>query len=451
MSNISKIQDIESKYNIKAVTFKGVQIWPYIRLYSFYSSLGIEKVKPNKKVVSNALKNLFYGFFNLFHKADFIFFSNTEQRKLINGLFYDKFDFIESNSFKRIFFELTTTRFHNKKEIPTKHIVSKIPLYILSKIIKPFTSLNKIKNKEIIYELLNDENININIKASLREYIAQYKLAKILYLLYKPKGLVLITAYTNYPYIHAFKEKDVKVIEFQHGLINKNHIGYNYHVDLDKKLFPDYLFTFGKNELAVFQNNNNYININHVRPVGHFYIDNIKNNFKKNEELSNLLNKYKISIAVSLQKKLEDKLLGFIINIAENNPDIAFVIVPRDKDKSYQFKHKNMFTFNTLNCYEIILHCDCHATIFSTCSVESLGLGKPNILINIDRQSEINLHFLLKNKTVNFLVNTQEDFSLALEQIKTIDSQKLMEYSDQYFKNKYVKNVNFEFNQLFLS
>lgn len=450
MSNISKIQSIESKYNFSQVTYKGAQLWPFVRIYSFYATLGIDKVKPERKVISNALKNLSYGFFNLFHKTDLIIFSNTEQRKLINGKFYDKFDFIDSK-YRTLFFELTTTKFYHRKAIPTKHIVSKIPLYAISKIFKPFVSLKKIKQKEVLDHFLKAENINININALLKDYIAQYKLGKLLFFLYKPKGLILITAYTNYPYIQAFKEKGVKIIEFQHGLINKNHIGYNYTLESDKILFPDYLFTFGKNELTVFQNNNNYININRVKPVGHFYIDNIKNNFKKNEELSNLLNKYKISIAVSLQKKIEEKLLGFITNIAENNPNIAFVIVPRDKEKKYEFKHNNMFTFNSLNCYDIILHCDCHTTIYSSCAVESLGLGKPNILINIENQSENNLSFLLKNEEVNFLVNSQEDFSLALEQIKLIDNQKLMQQSEQYFKSNYVKNVNFEFNQLFIS
>lgn len=451
MSIISKIQAIESKYDVLSVTYRGAQIWPYIRVYSFFSSLGVDKVEPNKKVVFNALKNLFYGFLNLFHKVDFIFFSNTEQRKLINGKYFDRFDFINNKDFKSLFFELTTTNFHHKKDIPTKYITSKIPLYVLSKIIKPFTILKKIKNKEIVYELIKNEHINININSLLKEYIAQYKLAKILYFLYKPKGLVLITAYTNYAYVQAFKENGAKVIEFQHGLIYKNHLAYNYQLESDKKLFPDYMFTFGKNELTVFQKDNNYIDISHVKPVGHFYIDSIKNNFKSNKELNGLLNNYKTSIAVSLQRNWEEKLLEFITNIAENNPDIAFVIVPRNKEKNYQFKHKNMFTFNTLNCYEIILHCDSHATISSTCAVESPRLGKPNILINIENETENNLYFLLENKRINYLVNSRYDFEKALIQIKSIDKKKLSDYSEHYFKSDYIKNVNSAFNQLFFS
>ncbi len=441
MSILSKIEEIETKYHFNDITFNNVQLWPYLRVYLSYSIFGKEKTNANKKVIGNAVKNLFYGFSNYFKKVDYIIFSNTEQRKLINNKYYDRFDFLPDNYKKNLFFELTTNSFYKRNQIPTKNIVSKIPLYFLSKVIERFVSLNSIKNKEIIDTIIKDNNFELDVDSLLRNYISHYKVAKLLIKIYKPKALVLITSYTNYPYIHAFKEKGVKVIEFQHGLINENHLAYNFKSNSDRKMFPDYLFTFGEFEKEIFNKNNNFIQKDNVLPIGHFYIDLLKKNFIKNIDLSNKLSKYKCSVAVTLQPTYEKKLIDFIESIAAIYSDIAFVIVPREKSE-LTFQNNNVITYSVLNCYEIILNCDIHSTIYSSCAVEAIGLNKPNILINIDNKSMEHLGFILLEEK-NKVVNTIDDFIKASKELDVIKFKKTLK--NKFFNNNFVQNMDKSF------
>ena len=444
MNVLKFVEEIEGKYNVNSVVYKNAQLWPYFRIYLSHNKIGSPKTVASKKVVVKALKNMFYGFRNYFKKVDYIIFSNTEQRRLLNNKYYDRFDFLPEEYNKNLFFELTQDSFYKLNQIPTKNIVSKIPLYFLAKILEKFVSLNNIDNANLFTKIIDDNNIELNSDYLLKSYIAQYKVAKLIIKIYKPKALILITSYTNYAYIQAFKDAGINVIEFQHGLINDKHLAYNFKHSVDAKLFPDYVLTFGEYEKEVFNSNNNFINTEKVIPIGHFYLDYLNNNYKSNENFERVIKKYKKSFAITLQANWEDKMIEFIEGVAKEKPEFVFVIIPRHKQK-YSFKNENVLIFDELNCYEIVLNCDIHSTIYSSCATEALGLNKPNILLNIDNQSNVNLGFIIDEK-LSFLANTTEEFINKSEKIDKINTDKML--SNKFFKANFTTNLKKELNNI---
>ena len=78
--------------------------------------------------------------------------------------------------------------------------------------------------------------------------------------------------------------------------MNPSHPSYNIFKNLKKYFFPEYFFCFGNNEKKIFTSNNNYIDNNHVFPIGNMYIDYIKEYYKPSKRISkrfiNLRKKY---------------------------------------------------------------------------------------------------------------------------------------------------------------
>ena len=447
MGVISEIEEIEYVYDTKKIIYDGVNIWPYIRLYMSYNIFGKGKIKADKRNVLTAISNLFYGFFNLFKKVDYIFFTDTADRKLIKDKYYDRIDFLSSKYKKKLVFELTTNRFYPLNEIPTKNITSKIPLYLLAKIIKLFISTKEVKGIDILVQIKNEKNIDIDFNSLLKDYISQYKLAKLLMKIYKPKAFILAPSYTNMPFVSAFKKEGVTVLEFQHGIIIKSHLAYNHKQNLDRFLFPDYLLSYGEFEKTIFDNNNNFINSDNVLPIGHFYIDYIRNKFVADKFFKQKTQDYKYKIAVTLQDTYDKKLMDFVNNAARKFTEIVFVIIPRS-NMNIELVEKNTLVYSELNCYEAVLNCDYHCTIYSSCAIESLGLYKPNILINIDGRSIEHLGFLLEEKVNNILINTLDDFSDFVDSLKN-DKQEIS--TQKYFRSNFKDNINVEFDKIFNS
>jgi len=140
---------------------ENIEEWAYIRLKVgfFLKNRNNKKIKIKnnsiaekfKKVVSILLKikDMFYGFKNWFGKYDYLFFSYSEQRKLINGRYKNKAmdDLIDKELEKKsLLIEAKNSK--RFKKIYTKYVVGEEIIYFFSKIILYF-SKKKFPHKEI--------------------------------------------------------------------------------------------------------------------------------------------------------------------------------------------------------------------------------------------------------------------------------------------------------------
>jgi hypothetical protein len=96
---------------------------------------------------------------------------------------------------------------------------------------------------------------------------------------------------------------------------------------------------------------------------------------------------FKFSVAVTGQVAFDNLLIPFLIELANVNEKVAFIFIPRGQiflyTNSIPIPKKYIF-IRSLNTYDIIRRANFHATITSTCAIEALALGKPNIFININ-------------------------------------------------------------------
>lgn len=432
------LKEIECENAVETLEFKGQKVWPYLRIYIAAKLLHNRDSKSiNVLVLKSFLISFFYGFSNLFKSYNYFYITSNDQRKKTGNIYTDKgIDAISSILKKGLVFELPIVKHFNKKDTPTENVVSKFILYFLVLLYsKLFVRKFKLENKDVLEKLLIDNHLTLNFKEIIIRNWSQYKVMQFLLKIYKPKAAFITCYYTNMGFIKAFKEKNIKVIEIQHGVINKSHEAYNVFKDIDSSFYPDYLLSFGFKEKETFVSDNYCIKPENVYPVGHFYLDYIVNNYQPNKRLEDISSDFKKTIAITSQNHLvEFKLIDFVIKSANLDKDILFIFIPRTLGKTqeqYGFPN-NVIIVDWLNCYEIMSQSDFHSTVFSSCAIESPSIGVQNIMINIDNLSVTHFGEVLLDEKITRFINTPESF------IETINNFEKLTRKEIVNSNKYI-------------
>lgn len=61
----------------------------------------------------------------------------------------------------------------------------------------------------------------------------------------QPQLVLIVCSYGKENFIEACKEREIPVVEIQHGVVTRYHVGYSFEEYRTKKTFPDYIFAFG--------------------------------------------------------------------------------------------------------------------------------------------------------------------------------------------------------------
>jgi len=223
------IFEFEKKYkNILA----NIEEWAYIRIkvgYFFKNRLEKNKTKSSltQKIVlfvysvSLFVKNMFYGLKYWFRKYDYLFFSDSSQRKKINNLYYHRF-FDETAKYVKNILLIERPASNHYKNIPSKsNVVSENLLTFIMGLCVPFVFIilrNKRENPLI--ELLKVEKIDINYFKEYIKFHSRYYVYKLLLKIYKPKKVFLTCYYCYLPLVKACNDLNIEVIEYQHGVIS---------------------------------------------------------------------------------------------------------------------------------------------------------------------------------------------------------------------------------------
>ncbi|MFK8038841.1 MAG: hypothetical protein AB8B74_11160 [Crocinitomicaceae bacterium] len=441
----SIIEEIESNYDTKSVDRNGLNFWLEFRNRFFYSlSIGKESnLIINSSVYLNVIRSIFYGFFNWFKGYDCWVLSSSLNRVELHNGYYDKlFDYPALKFKKTLFIELATNGHYKRSKVISKHIVSRAPLIMFEKLISLFISVKKIDVS--LLDLIQQEyKTVIDPSYSIKKMVSQYKAMKLLLRLKKlPKTVFIAPLYMSFGYVKALKERGVVVVEAQHGVINKEHFGYNYHTEFDSNYFPDYLLSFGEREKEVFTEHNKYIDSNKVFPVGSFYIDYVNDKYKLDIDHS----KYRLSLSVSMQDcGIGSKVLPFLISVSELNRDCLFLLKPRRTSISeYKSKYKipsNIVFVEDLDVYQTILSSDFHITAYSSCALEAPALGVQNILLNIENKAKEYYFGILDENTTSF-VDTEEEFNNLISNLTSEIKPEVKGFHTQIIKTDYKKNID---------
>jgi hypothetical protein len=451
--NIDRIREIELKYPVETIRYRQFQVWPLIRFWLWtYCTAKIEPIRGKSKGLSmgqtaRLLQSAFYGLSSLAGKYKYITFSDTSERKLIEGVYVDKsIDFITSLLPHTLLIELPLPFHYKKSQIPTSKVVSKIPLYLLEWFnSKMLGTRIQIENEHVVHEILKELGISFDYRSVLIRNLAQYKVGRLLARLYKPSGVIIQCAYTNTGFLKAFKDSGIPVVEVQHGMLSSSHVAYNVFKQTDPSYFPDWFLSYGFRERTFFHKDNFYISQDKVIPVGHYYLDFVNSSNRERSSYLPEISSYKVVVAITGQNlpDLEQQFIDFIFQVADESSDSAFVYIPRNKQSAiYTNKNrpKNIFLIDNRDTYEIIRMSNVHTTMFSTCAIESLALGTPNILVNLNNLAMTHYGDLLRGESTQY-VNSINEFVKALRSSINIARDKVITGNSDLIVSEYRRNI----------
>jgi hypothetical protein len=250
--------------------------------------------------------------------------------------------------------------------------------------------------------------------------------------------------------IYAAKVLRIPTVELQHGLINASHMAYMYKQVINRRLFANYLFTFGEYFSDLIKGNSVVWDSHHVISVGFPYIEAVKARpIELPDRLKVLSRRFKI-IYVTSQWTVRTELKDFIVQLSERLSDaymIFYKIHPGEKDtqKFYEaFRaHENieLILDKSVNSMEIMKVAAVHSTVYSTSYFESVFFELPNIFIEVPKYSESIGNFV-DNKTT-FIAKSVNDYLHYLDRIEGDSSLalKLYEKRTTFYKPNALANI----------
>lgn len=435
-------KNIETEYDVRSIKCGELLLWPIIRIY-IASNLILNKnrIIVNKNNILSLILNFFRGFYNLFFfNNGYLAFSDTDRRVLIDNKYYDRLVDPIGENLKLLILETPLYKHFPKGRCNSKYLTSRLPFFLIEDLLSYFI-LCRIENEKLLKEILNENNININYKKIVKKVIAQKILMNLFFKLKKIKGVFVVVSYTKTGLVLACKQNNIPVIELQHGVINDFHYAYNVPVRFDSKYYPDYILTYGDLELNVLCRKENYFikNFKNVIPVGNFLIDYYRNAQLTPTEFENKTKHYDFAISITGQVAFDHLLVPFIIEVANRLNKVAFVFIPRGDNfftKNNINYPQNIIFINSLNTYDIIRRSKIHCTVTSTCSIESLCLGVPNIFINIEGWSK-KYYTNLEGQPFNYFADTPDEFIEFVNSLTSVKNERIYAYYTNYIKDNY--------------
>jgi len=424
---IEVFKKIEKMYAVEDVIFDNEQVWSFLR--NNYFSKTIESV--SSSYIKKKERSLFfrlklklshasYGFKNWFRKYDYIFFSDSQERILVDGYYKDKSveHILESHGYsKSLMIESPIPMHYSIEKVETKHIVSSELLSIIfGPLVRVVLLLKSKKVRLPILDKINEEEkLEIEYGKIILSFLIRKKLYKILFKIYKPKIVYVNCYYGKQEIIYAANELNIKTVEVQHGLIGREHYAYNISKKLDKKFFPHTLLCYGEYDKKIVMANP-FVPFSEISPMGSYGLELLKVQ-RIPQELITLGMKYYKTVSISTQYTVEEELALFIKELAEENVNIGFFFSLRHYDKEY-YKKFNMpnnvhLFYKQYSCYDILKVSDAHCTVYSTCAMEATYFKKRCILVNLNGMSK---KFIEVEESSNLsVVENKHDFLETLE------------------------------------
>lgn len=449
MSFAEKIKEFDKQTSDFDVEFEGVNIWPYLRFYTLDRLHFNKNRKPTASSwgVKLILKSTFKGWSLYFKTFDAIVFMASSDRRFYQGKWTEKTDFLPQYLGKTLFVELPNKGHFNASQTASDYVSSRLVLTLFEKLLMKFVRVNK-QALEIESELNNQWNVESNLTTIYQQFVARYKIATKLFLQTKPKVAVVDAAYVDMPVVLAAHKLGVEVIEMQHGTINKQHHGYQIYNQFNKSLYTDYLLCFGQNDKNFF-NTSSYINSEKVFPVGNYYLDYIRKNLRPTKAIKQLKSNHHVLITATGQDAYDDQLIPFLNQVLELKKNWACLFVPRSKNKNYyrsNYKlNERIFFNNELNTYELIACGDVHTTVNSTCALESVAIGVPNVLYDYNNKATAYFETLLTSKETNALCANVNEFVEQVELKAKLSSNQVIQKNSDLFKPNYFNNLKLFF------
>lgn len=441
---------LEIEYNLNNIKIQDVYPWELVRVYLYYEitrKLGIfgaaqqasvslfDKINSFIPFIKNSIfSNPFSGKNN----ADVIVFSHP-RKVLFNGKYEDIYSYFMGETLDSINkdYLILDSPYLNKHYIKkSKNVKFNDRLLLASYIHK---KLNKIKytSKEIeninfIKNLIKDSfNVDVDLFNIFSSHISNFKYEcdkyKDLLNEKNVKQVYVVVAYENKALVCACKDLGVKVLELQHGVISKYHLGYSFPDNIEVHYFPDKLLSFGE----YWKESANYpISRENIYPIGFSYFEEnsaFYKDFERNKKQilfisQGVIGKYLSEFAYDLFKQLNEEYTfiykfhpGEYDTWKENYPKLLELL---------DFDNFKIIDDNKTPLYELFAKSEFQVGAFSTAIYEGLSFKCKTFILDVP-----GVEYLedLVDKNIVFKIKNVDDM---VEKLDNID---LVEYNGEFF------------------
>ncbi len=423
LEGVELIHRIEEMYNVMSIQYKGVHAWSYLRLYLLDKITANREQKISKDVVSLVLRSLFaYSPFQIFRKNDVWLLTGCERRKRLGEKMVHRVSgAIPEITDKTLMIEKPSSEVghYKRSQIEEKRIVSESWLLLTIHLIEFISRMfpPKITNEKVIKQLLNENALKFNYKHYLRLLNSQRKAMRwMLRIAGKPKMVFMESPYDSMGYMWAFHQAGVKVIEMQHGVLNRNHNAYNA-IDYEHQMNPDCICVFGEEEYKYFTKEKMQY-APEVRMTGLYMLERADSFFTE-DIFAKERKVFDQIIVVAGQANAEKKLSSFVDKIAAQRNHLLFVYIPRHNDEKLTFTSSNVRLVTNINIYEYLKWADVHLTISSTTCLEAHYYHTPTIFVNYNNLAREYYGHILGEKEGAVYITREYDFDGALMRVSS--------------------------------
>lgn len=287
-----------------------------------------------------------------------------------------------------------------------------------------------------------------HIRNFLSAYYWRKRLLRSLLRRLQPQFVLLQTAYSNQALVAAAKELKIKVIEFQHGIIDRHHPGYSWTAEAapykEQMQIPDRIYVYGdywRDELAI----NGFWN-EELRSVGSMRIDHYRLHRSSEADTRIDAGASPTKIVVTTQALEVERLIAFLVEFvrcAQIPLEMDIKLHPREANRQpYLEAFKNHPNVRILlgqeppSTFELISTADYHASVWSTCHYEALGLGTPTIILPLTNHERV-LHLCERAPGYALLAKSPAEMYQIVRQKRRVPP----EIASYYFRAGAVQNI----------
>jgi len=256
-----------------------------------------------------------------------------------------------------------------------------------------------------------------------------------------PKLVILVVSYGKETLIEACKELHIPVVELQHGVINRHHMGYSYPGERRKKRnFPDYLFLFGD----YWANGVEFpIDRDRIVSVGYPYLESEMENYSTASKRDQL-------IFIS-QGTIGKQLSKFAVGLADR-ADVTSTVVYKLHPGEYSRWRKEypwlseskvrVIDSERVPLYRLLAESTAQVGVCSTALYEGLQFGLATFLVDLPGVEY--MRQLLDSQYAS-LVASPDELAASLRQMR---GSSRMPTTEEFFKPKAAENARNAIAQL---
>jgi len=393
MDQISIIKEIEENYNLNNIVSSQLPVWQYIRNLIYSQNSHQKKYSNRLKDFYCLLQNYNWGNYKDSKNYKYLLFTDSNEEIINNKQRIDKTSqsLIDLAADDLLVIVNPGRKRHGPSlEYQYNHMSSSFFHY--QRWMFRLRRSKKIENLKELEQILEKYNINLDINYFNRLFFTYVEIFSDWITKISPKAVFINCYYSLFhqALIFACKKNNIKTVEIQHGLISDSHNQYSPRKFIGKHTMPDYLMCY--NDYVKTLINKNYMNLENVIPVGHYYVEKKLTEKINPIQLSSSL--YNKIVAVSTQNDLEKELIKKIEEIAAIKSETLFIIKTRN-NKLIDSKFENIRICD-FDIYSLIKKADLHISCYSTVALESSMMGTPTILININNMSKLYYSSIIK-------------------------------------------------------